>query len=752
MRKSRSTFHEGLEYRAVVMSPTFVKRLRIAVHASTGKSLIKPTTPLVFVHKYKSDAFSGLTSRKRDLPPLPGTLDPAFDLVAFLSVISVLRAILVVCIEVSLQHFLFALICVLIKLRLDLDVTATETGIACFEEPVGLEGRTMDVGNVKIYVRNAIAEGGFSCVYIAQDAMQSSKEYALKHMICNDSESLDLVMKEISVMKVLKGHPNVVTLVAHTILDMGRRKEALLVMEICAKSLVTVLENRGAAYFEEKQILLIFRDVCNAVHAMHSQSPPIAHRDLKAENVLLGADGAWKICDFGSTSTNHKCFDKPEEMGIEEDNIRKHTTPAYRAPEMWDLFRREVISVKVDIWALGCLLYRICYLKSAFDGESKLQVLNGNYRIPDMPKYSPSLTCLIKEMLEDSPNTRPDIMQARALLDWSFISINLGYRCGFMLMNFSQWNCGSIYLMAILELYPFTILFQIHKNKLVGVPKKHSIPKRSPPNPPPSQESDIHPFKSAQQDLKKGGAIGSFWTTEHAKVAAGSDQNVPSSDQPAKQAVPKLNQNNVTSKGGRQHVHLHQSCKSEQDNYEKSMRRDLEAEVDRLKAQLKQANLEKAEITSKHEKLSAICHSQQQDIEKLKHALAAVDTSPPSKDIHRRAAVLSEKIEGTVWELQEGMMINPCPLNKSEPKPWNAFEEEPKVQTAPIPILSSGSTNGNQNVAERSRDLLSFNLESLVQSGSQVSWTSGQGTSSQRFDTRTTKKTGFDQPAGWAGF
>jgi hypothetical protein len=34
-------------------------------------------------------------------------------------------------------------------------------------------------------------------------------------------------------------------------------------------------------------------------------------------------------------STNHKCFDKPEEMGIEEDNIRKHTTPAYRAPEVY---------------------------------------------------------------------------------------------------------------------------------------------------------------------------------------------------------------------------------------------------------------------------------------------------------------------------------------------------------------------------------------------------------------------------------
>ncbi|KAJ6755486.1 SERINE/THREONINE PROTEIN KINASE [Salix purpurea] len=229
-------------------------------------------------------------------------------------------------------------------------------------------------------------------------------------------------------MKALKGHPNVVALYAHTILDMGRTKEALLVMEFCEKSLVNVLESRGAAYFEEKQVLSMFRDVCNAVFAMHSQSLPIAHRDLKAENLLLGSDGLWKLCDFGSTSTNHKRFEKPEEMGIEEDNIRKHTTPAYRAPEveMWDLLRRDLINEKVDIWALACLLYRICYFRSAFDGESKLQILNGNYRIPDLPKYSSSVTDLIRDMLQASPDDRPDITQARALLDWKFISINLG--------------------------------------------------------------------------------------------------------------------------------------------------------------------------------------------------------------------------------------------------------------------------------------------------------------------------------------
>ncbi|KAK9111440.1 hypothetical protein Scep_018959 [Stephania cephalantha] len=95
-------------------------------------------------------------------------------------------------------------------------------------------------------------------------------------------ESLELVMREISVMKSLKRHPNVVSLLAHTILDMGRTKEAFLVMELCEKSLVNVLQRRGAGYFEEKQVLTIFRDVCNAVFAMHRRC---------ARNIAEGANG-----------------------------------------------------------------------------------------------------------------------------------------------------------------------------------------------------------------------------------------------------------------------------------------------------------------------------------------------------------------------------------------------------------------------------------------------------------------------------
>ncbi|THU71364.1 hypothetical protein C4D60_Mb04t00620 [Musa balbisiana] len=600
------------------------------------------------------------------------------------------------------------------------------------KEPASLEGRTIDVGNVKVHVRNAIAEGGFSCIYVATDVVQPSKQYALKHVICNDDDLLDLIMKEISVMKLLRGHPNVVALVAHTILDMGRRKEALLVMEFCEKSLATLLENRGSGYFEEKQVLLIFRDVCNAVHFMHSQSPPIAHRDLKAENVLLGPDGAWKLCDFGSTSTNHKCFDKPEEMGIEEDNIRKYTTPAYRAPEMWDLFRREVLCEKVDIW----VWFRV------------------NELLPlELQKHLPDGSSGAVEMRPPPSGSQEQ-----------------------------------------------------------GVPRKTTLmPRRGLASLPSSWESEkeLRQTKPFQDAPKTGrGALGVFWSTEHAKDSAVVDNKDPHFDEPIKQSASTQNRNASVCKVSpprERHVHLRNQVRIEQgdpvkrpdertgedfeikffqemkqsSNPEKKPafenetfntfvadfgtgklnsknitgdnvphKRELEAEVDQLKGQLKQANLEKTEITSRYEKLSAVCRSQRQEIQELKHALAAVSPSPPAKDStknHEHPGSLQSitpprmKIEGTVWELQQGMM-HPSPSPRPETKTWNAF----------------GATNGHQNVMSAvnpSTDLWGFNLGSFTaSSGSQISGSSAQGNASVRTNSGATKKADANQPAGWAGF
>ena len=50
-------------------------------------------------------------------------------------------------------------------------------------------------------------------------------------------------------------------------------------------------------------MLGVFDQMCQAVEHMHTQKPPIIHRDLKVENFLLAKGGVIKLCDFGSATT-----------------------------------------------------------------------------------------------------------------------------------------------------------------------------------------------------------------------------------------------------------------------------------------------------------------------------------------------------------------------------------------------------------------------------------------------------------------
>lgn len=54
----------------------------------------------------------------------------------------------------------------------------------------------------------------------------------------------------------------------------------------------------------------------------------------------------------------------------------------YRPPEMVDTWNNYIIGRPSDAWALGCLLYLLCYNKHPFEDSAKLRILNANYTIP----------------------------------------------------------------------------------------------------------------------------------------------------------------------------------------------------------------------------------------------------------------------------------------------------------------------------------------------------------------------------------
>ena len=64
----------------------------------------------------------------------------------------------------------------------------------------------------------------------------------------------------------------------------------------------------------------------------------------------MSTKGEFKLCDFGSATTNVIKITNFKDIGIYEEEIQRFTTLAYRAPEMCDLYLKKTINEKSDIW------------------------------------------------------------------------------------------------------------------------------------------------------------------------------------------------------------------------------------------------------------------------------------------------------------------------------------------------------------------------------------------------------------------
>uniref|UniRef100_A0A3B4V4Y1 BMP2 inducible kinase n=1 Tax=Seriola dumerili TaxID=41447 RepID=A0A3B4V4Y1_SERDU len=267
-------------------------------------------------------------------------------------------------------------------------------------------GKVFAVGRYQVTVEELIAEG-FSVVFLART--HSGVRCALKRMYVNNVPDLNVYKREITIME-LSGHKNIVNYLDSTISAVSDSVwEVLILMEYCKGQVVKQMNQRLNVGFSEAEVLHIFCDTCEAVARLHQCKTPVIHRDLKqVENILLNDQGNYVLCDFGSAT--HKVL-LPHKDGVTavEDEI-KYTTLSYRAPEMINLYAGKAITTKADIWALGCLLYKLCFFALPF-GESQVAICDGTFIVPDNSKFSFKLHCLIGYMLEPDQEKRPDIYQ-----------------------------------------------------------------------------------------------------------------------------------------------------------------------------------------------------------------------------------------------------------------------------------------------------------------------------------------------------
>ncbi|GJN87498.1 hypothetical protein Rhopal_000447-T1 [Rhodotorula paludigena] len=275
--------------------------------------------------------------------------------------------------------------------------------------------------------------GGFAHVYLAKSAVPlprgsptATTQHVLKRMVVPDKRGVEEVGREVEVMRQLKNHPKIVNMIEASVADLpggmdgSKGYEIYILMEWCqGGGIIDMMNTRLQNRLTEGEILKIFSDVVEAVAHMHYQSPPLIHRDLKVENILLSPPQTYKLCDFGSTTRPLPREKVPTSVeGIQkiEHEINKTTTLQYRAPELVDVWGRKGFDEKIDIWALGVFLYKLCFYTTPFEEHGPLAILNAQYKFPPYPAYSSSIRSLIAAMLQERASQRPNIYQVHEMV------------------------------------------------------------------------------------------------------------------------------------------------------------------------------------------------------------------------------------------------------------------------------------------------------------------------------------------------
>lgn len=192
-----------------------------------------------------------------------------------------------------------------------------------------------------------LAQGGQSAVYLVMDTYDGGKQRAIKEMSesnLNATErehALNDFNREANMLRALS-HPALAK-VYDTFVE-GQRQ--FLVMEyVRGHNLEDELIQVGRP-LEWDPVVGWGIALCDVLHYLHSQNPPIIYRDLKPANVMLTPEGAIKLIDFGIARWLHP---------MRAHDTSQLGTDGYAPLEQYSAHSE----MRSDLYALGASLYHL---------------------------------------------------------------------------------------------------------------------------------------------------------------------------------------------------------------------------------------------------------------------------------------------------------------------------------------------------------------------------------------------------------
>ncbi|CAI5469878.1 unnamed protein product [Closterium sp. Yama58-4] len=259
---------------------------------------------------------------------------------------------------------------------------------------------TDTMGLEDYHVIELVGEGSFGKVYKGRrkfTGQMTAMKFILKHG--KSERDIKNLRQEIEILRKLK-HENIIEM-----LDAFETpQEFCVVTEFAQGELFEILQNDQA--LPEAQVQVIAKQLVRALYYLHSNR--IIHRDMKPQNILVGAGGIIKLCDFGfarAMSCNTMVL----------TSIKG--TPLYMAPE---LVQEQPYNHTVDLWSLGVILYELYVGQPPFYTNSIYTLIN--HIIKDPVKYPDAMSASFKHFLHGLLNKTPqNRLTWPALLEHPFV-------------------------------------------------------------------------------------------------------------------------------------------------------------------------------------------------------------------------------------------------------------------------------------------------------------------------------------------
>ena len=241
-----------------------------------------------------------------------------------------------------------------------------------------------------------IGRGGFAKIYRAEDE-QARREVAPKILKSRREMSEEVVARFLREARALAKmrHDNIVRI--YHVIDDGNTL-GLCMELISGESLDETLSRKGPLTPEE--VGSIGHDLASALVDVHKAG--FIHRDVKAQNVIRDKESRVVLMDFGISRSKNPASE------ITARGVLVGT-PLAMAPEQYE-FRP--VDERTDIYALGCLLYRLLTGEYPVSGESmeeiRRKVFDSDYpKIrevrPDVPE---DLARVVERAMNRAPNKR----------------------------------------------------------------------------------------------------------------------------------------------------------------------------------------------------------------------------------------------------------------------------------------------------------------------------------------------------------